>query len=533
MRKFFLAMWMIAGLAYISYASCIQGDCYDGTGSWRYASGAVYEGQFFHGKRHGKGVIRFSNGTRYKGDFNRDFRQGQGRQDFAEGGYYEGGFFRDRFHGHGTMLFPDGMRYKGTWASGEMEGEGELVYTDGRTYNGQFIKGRFQGKGKFTYPNGDQYSGEWLAGKRNGAGVLVQVNGKQIQGRWADDKPIPQLTRPSNAPASLLTSEFRYSDGSRYVGTLSPEGVPEGYGTIYYADGDSYEGGWKGHAPNGQGTLTRKDGRRISGVWSLGELLELHDDLRPLPENKVKPVRDAKVRTWAVVVGVAQYHTLQKLEYPDDDAYQMVGFLRSPEGGAIPESQIRLLINEEATRDQIIHSLQEMFGSADENDVVLFYFSGHGLDGSILPSDFDGWDEQLYYKELMSIMDASLARQKLVIADACHAGSMVSSQNSLKEAPYKSMGLNEMGGSTALLLSSQPAEFSLEDSRLKAGIFSYYLRKGLQGAADADHDRTIRLGELYNYVHKEVRTYSKGKQTPILQGVFDHKMQVALLRPQG
>lgn len=534
MWKSFLAGSIILGMGVLVHAECVQGDCYNGRGAWRYGSGAVYDGQFQQGKRHGRGELHFSNGNLYTGEFNLDFRQGHGQMFYTDGAIYKGSFFRDRFHGQGEMTYPDGRKYKGNWVSGEMEGQGELVMTDGSTYEGLFQHGRFQGEGKMTYANGEIYLGEWKTGKREGAGIMIKQDGRKIAGQWLNDKQTGNEKELLSSSSTPVNPDYTYSDGSRYVGTLTPDGMPEGFGKCYYADGEYYEGGWKGHAPNGEGVLTRKDGRRLKGIWSLGKLITLYEDERPLPITKITPVRDQQVRTWAVVVGVAHYPTLQRLEYPDDDAYQMFAFLRSPEGGAIPENQIRLLINEEATRTQLISAIQEMFGRADENDIILFYFSGHGLDGSILPVDFDGWDQQLYYKELVTLLDASLARQKLVIADACHAGSMMAGNNGATPA-MDPLGreLSQTGGGTAVLLSSQQDEFSLEDNRLKAGIFSYYLRKGMQGNADTDFDKTIRIGELFRYVNKEVGSYTKGKQTPMIRGVFDDMMPVAFIRPQG
>ena len=76
------------------------------------------------------------------------------------------------------------------------------------------------------------------------------------------------------------------------------------------------------------------------------------------------------------------------LRYTDDDAYQVYAFLKSPEGGALPDKQVRILIDEQATRQNILDAMRTIFLRADENDVVMFYFSGHGLKGaSFIPVD--------------------------------------------------------------------------------------------------------------------------------------------------
>ncbi|HEX8882748.1 MAG TPA: hypothetical protein VF749_22055, partial [Candidatus Acidoferrum sp.] len=46
------------------------------------------------------------------------------------------------------------------------------------------------------------------------------------------------------------------------------------------------------------------------------------------------------------------------------------------------------------------------------------------------------------------------------------------------------------------------------------GVFTYYLLKGLHGAADANHDGTVTTGELFNYVRRQVMTDTARTQNP-------------------
>ena len=65
----------------------------------------------------------------------------------------------------------------------------------------------------------------------------------------------------------------------------------------------------------------------------------------------VKEASDIKV--WAVIIGVADYSHMPALKYTDDDAYRMYAFLKSPEGGALKDEQIKILIDENATKEKI------------------------------------------------------------------------------------------------------------------------------------------------------------------------------------
>ena len=82
----------------------------------------------------------------------------------------------------------------------------------------------------------------------------------------------------------------------------------------------------------------------------------------------------------------------------------------------------------------------------------------------------------------------------------------------------------------ALLMSSKSEELSLEDHGLRQGVFTYYVLRGLKGAADNNGDYLVTIKELYGYVYSKVREYTANVQTPTLSGKFDAKMPVAMIR---
>lgn len=81
-----------------------------------------------------------------------------------------------------------------------------------------------------------------------------------------------------------------------------------------------------------------------------------------------------KAKVWAVVTGVASYDHMPVLRYTDDDAYRFYAFLKSLEGGALPDEQVRILIDEEATRENVLGTLNEVFSMAGPEDLVIFTF---------------------------------------------------------------------------------------------------------------------------------------------------------------
>ena len=532
-------------------AQCIRGNCKNGRGTYKYASGAKYVGQFKQGKINGHGVLYFSNGNKYIGDWVNQYREGDGKLTYVDGSYYKGTFKKSRFHGKGSMKSVNGDRYEGDWKNDLQDGRGKYFYANGDRYEGGFKKGKLDGKGTMHYNDGSKFVGTWVRNYKNGQGTFYKTNGKAITGKWEngqllnnnesptekEETVIAQTETAKEAIANCNTTfckegkgKYVYGDGSKYIGFFK-EGKPEGEGTCIYANGDKYVGGWARHAPHGEGVMYYQNGRVLGAKWSYGKPTKRLDASETMSQEYVEVDRNKEVKIWAVVVGVARYAHMPTLKYTDDDAYHVYAFLKSPEGGALPDNQIKVLIDEDATRNNIIKTMRQVLLKADENDVVVMYFSGHGLPGAFLPIDFDGFNNKLDHEEIKSILDQSKAKHKLCLADACHSGSLMAMRSTVDNTIKKFYdAFDKSTGGTALLLSSKGDEFSLEDGGLRQGIFSHYLIRGLKGEADKNKNKIVTITELYDYVYRKVRHYTGNVQTPTLTGSYDDGMPVSVVR---
>ena len=550
-----LAVLITANLVRAQF-TCVKGDCISGHGVCVFPSGARYEGEFKKGKIHGLGTLHFANGHTYIGHWHDQKRHGRGRFRFAGGDEYLGDFHANAMEGQGVMTYANGNRYEGNWRNNQPHGQGTYEFANGNRYVGYFVEGKFHGKGTMYYVDGSKYQGQWKDNLRHGEGVLTRADGTVKSGYWEEDELMyagPVLTEEERAEARARDEtfakipqlrncnieycaegrgEYHYADGTHYVGTFA-QGKPVGKGTVRFANGNRYDGEWAQHAPHGRGTMYYANGRILRAEWERGrpvEILLTDEEKPPMPE---KGTGDHKndIDVWAVVIGASQYRHMQSLKYTDDDAYQLFAFLKSPHGGAVPDEQIRLLVDEDATRTNILSAMRQTFSQADENDVIFFYFSGHGVQGAFLPVDYDGFNNTLMHEEVRDVIDQSPARHKLVIADACHAGSLFirrTPAHQILERYYQAF--ENTGGGMALLMSSKGEEFSLEDNGLRAGVFSYYLIRAMKGAADNDYNGIVTVQETYRYVRRNVQIYTGYVQTPLLMGDFDSLMPISVVR---
>mgnify|MGYP000508560915 CR=1 FL=1 len=242
----------------------------------------------------------------------------------------------------------------------------------------------------------------------------------------------------------------------------------------------------------------------------------------------------SEVNIYAVVVGVGQYTAMQPLRYTGDDARLFYTHLQSAQGGALPENQIVLLLEQDATHRNISQALRLMSQRADENDVIVFYFSGHGLNRSFLPIDFDGFQNQLSHEEVFRILQNSRAQHKLCIADACHSGALDYTADLASKGNFSSststlyQEYERAQSGIALLMSSRAGEASLEDRSLRQGVFTYFLLRGMSGTADYNIDGIVNIKELFHYVSHKVKEYTYGAQSPWLSGDYDDDMPVSI-----
>jgi metacaspase-1 len=120
-------------------------------------------------------------------------------------------------------------------------------------------------------------------------------------------------------------------------------------------------------------------------------------------------VRDDMTRMRAVLVGVDEYERpdVPSLRGCVNDVAVVRWLLKQYFG--MPNSDIRVLVNQRATKANILHRLDWMLRDSEPGDVAVFYFSGHGsqirdrdedeladhLDEVLCPYDMD-WDARTY-----------------------------------------------------------------------------------------------------------------------------------------
>lgn len=234
--------------------------------------------------------------------------------------------------------------------------------------------------------------------------------------------------------------------------------------------------------------------------------------------------------TYALIVGISQYKEMPALQYADRDAIAFAEFVKSQ---GVPDQNISLFLNEDATRMNIVDELYRLSRTLKPQDRFYFYFGGHGdleakigyenamllLHGSFKTGYFQG-KEFLQLSELKTWLTALSKTQTQVvfIADACHSGGLIGGSEGQSKTQR---ALQESWANVTKILSSQANEFSLEGQQWGGGrgLFSFHLVNGLTGRADVNKNKLVSVKELDEYLRYHVRREaSPNVQTPLVVG---------------
>jgi len=252
---------------------------------------------------------------------------------------------------------------------------------------------------------------------------------------------------------------------------------------------------------------------------------------------------------WAVVVGINAYAHVANLSFAVNDAREFYRML--VEENRVPAENVTLLLDEKAG----LSKLRSVLGTrlkkkAGKEDMVIIYFTGHGaterdtmspdgdgLEKYLLPVDAD--PEDLYatalpMRELSHIFNRLRSDRLIFIADACYSGASggrtISLTGGLRaRISDKFLDRISTGKGRIILTASGANEVSAEKPELKHGVFTHYLIRGLEGAADVNQDGLITVDEIYGYVSTEVPRETGQEQHPVKKGTVEGRLVLGVV----
>ncbi|PWU01565.1 MAG: hypothetical protein C5B53_02725 [Candidatus Melainabacteria bacterium] len=262
-----------------------------------------------------------------------------------------------------------------------------------------------------------------------------------------------------------------------------------------------------------------------TSVW----LFVQTSEAAPLPGGQ--PIGDK----WAVIVGISKFADshVPTLKYSAKDARDFADYLTDPKAGKFRSDHVRVLLNEEATKVNIMDSIGDSFlpHAAAPGDLVVIYLSTHG---SPAGADIRGvnyvvaYDTQvsklfatgLEMKQLLQIIKERVHTNRiLLVLDTCYSGA--GAEVGHKGLVRTNVDAQEMaqGIGSLVISSSMPTERAWESDNLQNGYFTHYLIESLKENPD-----NVTVDKAFESMKSKVQSSvlkDKGEmQTPVMSGSF-------------
>jgi len=217
-------------------------------------------------------------------------------------------------------------------------------------------------------------------------------------------------------------------------------------------------------------------------------------------------------RTYVLSVGISTYRDPQiaARKFAALDAELVAAYFQTV--GGVPAPNIRLLQDWKALRPDIEEFILEWLPKRLTSDsIVIVYFSGHAAvspNGETYLVPYDGTHNSTARLYPLKDLEAGLARLKTKQTLFIFDGGMLSigpTGRAKRRGPLWSANKNQV----LHLIGTTGLHNGLEPAKLRHGLFTYYLLRGLRGDADTNADGNVTLGELTTFVERAVPAAAK------------------------
>lgn len=225
------------------------------------------------------------------------------------------------------------------------------------------------------------------------------------------------------------------------------------------------------------------------------------------------------MKKYAILIGNSQFpdetdkSKLPNLACPEKDVDGLSTVLASERG----EFDVLSLKNQPSY--QILRELQRKVKQADSDDLLLLYYSGHGIrspKGAMLHlTTLDTVIAELEtsaipINRVYDILGTGKAKKIVILLDCCYSGA--AGQGFKGAVDDQLQQLNNARG-TYLVTASTELQVAHESAAEGLSLFTKHLIAGLEtGEADKDGDGWVSMNELYDYVQGKVVAENPAQQ---------------------
>lgn len=219
--------------------------------------------------------------------------------------------------------------------------------------------------------------------------------------------------------------------------------------------------------------------------------------------------------SYALVIGINDYAApLPKLRTAVNDAKSVAGLLSSQYG-----FQVTTLLNQDATRDNILKSITHFRKALSENDSFLIYYAGHGSfdretqKGYWLPIDADPdplvTSRDISADDLTTEVRGLAARHVIIISDSCFSGDLSRAAGTISPSDGNQAYVKRMQRAPSRTLMASGSDEPVSDSGSQGhSVFAALLLQAMQSPSEG----TFTAEDLFTTIRKPV--LSRSGQSP-------------------
>ena len=206
----------------------------------------------------------------------------------------------------------------------------------------------------------------------------------------------------------------------------------------------------------------------------------------------------------AFFVGVGEYENGWTLPSPAGNTDKLENLFIQCKFGKdeIEFEVIEKLTNLDATKENILNGILDVFYEADDNDVSYFYYMGHGGVRNGVPiitsTDYTSCIcSSITVHELEEHL-SMIAGTKVIFLETCHAGNFI--DKSIILEPFTEFSLDLLNKEGYQVLASSAGNESSWDST-SGSLFCNALIRGCKNLeANRNEDEIVDISELYRYI---------------------------------
>ena len=224
----------------------------------------------------------------------------------------------------------------------------------------------------------------------------------------------------------------------------------------------------------------------------------------------------------AFIVSIEDYAYAPDIKGARANALAWENFFRND----LQISQIVMLLDENATKEEILYQARELRNKTNSNSNVWMIFIGHGapsptgnhgvLVGVDAQQTARGLDSRsIPIPELISILEGSPSQQQIAIIDACFSG-LSNNGETLAVGLQPFIAIKDLEPSRIhVITAAKGNQFAGSLPSGNRPAFSYVMLGALRGWGDKNEDKQVTLSEALNYSQQFLQETIIGRtQTP-------------------